>query len=165
MRVIVFLLSCLLCIASCKNKPEPKVTDTDSTGVSDESVAISSPPYNVEYDEKTQQLNLIRSNESIEGADMEDIIRSLNKKYEDIKLDLVKAGQDTIDLKINDAKKLTQGMGSTGAEAYLAEVTFSLTELKGVKAVKIDFEEGDHAMPGVYTREDFRNLINPDKKE
>lgn len=165
MRVIAFLLSGLICIVSCKNKTEPKVTDTDSAKVSDERVIISSPPYSVEYDEKTQQLNLVRSNQSIEGADMEDIIRSLNKKYEDIKLDLVKAGQDTIDLKIDDAKKLTQGMGSAGAKAYLAEVTFSLTELKGVKAVKIDFEEGDHAMPGVYTREDFGDLINPGKKE
>ena len=165
MRTVIFLLSGLILVASCRNETESKVSDKDSTLVSDEDVVLTSPPYTVEFDEKTQGLSLIRSNESLEGADLNDIISSINKKYQDIKLNLIKAGRDTIELKIDDAKQLTQGMGSTGAEAYLAEVTYSLTELKGVKAVKIDFEEGDHAMPGTYTRADFKALIDSAKNK
>lgn len=165
MKAVIFLLSGLILVASCRNETEPKVSDKDSTLVSDEEVILTSPPYNVEFDEKTQGLSLIRSNESLKGADLNDIISSINKKYQDIKLNLVKAGRDTIELKIDDAKQLTQGMGSTGAEAYLAEVTYSLTELRGVKAIKIDFEEGDHAMPGTYTRADFKALIDSVKNK
>ena len=80
------------------------------------------------------------------------------------KLDLVKEGMDIVFVKIDDANKLTQGMGSTGAESYLAELTFSLTELKGIKAVNVNFQEGDHAMPGVYTRDDFKDLLAPKGK-
>ncbi|MEJ6982163.1 hypothetical protein WG906_16960 [Pedobacter sp. P351] len=165
MRAVIFLLSGLILVASCRNETEPKISDKDITLVSDKDGSLASPPYNVEFNEKTQRLSLIRSNESLEGADLNAIISSINKKYQDIKLNLVKAGRDTIELKIDDARQLTQGMGSTGAEAYLAEVTYSLTELKGVKAVKIDFEEGDHAMPGTFTRADFKALTDSAKSK
>jgi len=164
MKVIVFILVAVVCFSSCRNETDSKVNDRDSlsTATSIESTeGISDPLYTVEYDEKTQGLNLVRGDETITGVDAADVVRVMNKKYEGIKLDLVDSGKDTIAVKIDDATKLSQGMGSMGAEAYLAELTFSMTELEGVKAVKIDFEEGDHAMPGVYTRADFKDLIKP----
>jgi hypothetical protein len=164
MRVFIFIFLGSVLLFACRNEREPSVSDADSTADS-RSEKISSPPYSVEVDEETQNLSLVRSNEDLEGAGVNDIIGSINKKYKDIELDLVKEGKDTISLKIDDARKLTQSMGSAGAEAYLAELTFSLTELKGIKAVKIDFEEGDHAMPGVYTRDDFKTLADPAKKK
>ena len=159
MKYINYVFFLLVLFISCRN--EIKVTDqeTADTVLADSSAEITVLPYSVEYDEKTQALNLVRNKENIGNMDAADVIRVLNEKYQDIKLDLINARTDTIQVKIDDARKLTQGMGTTGAEAYLAELTFSFTELKGVNAVKVDFEEGDHAMPGVYTRRDFKSLI------
>lgn len=88
------------------------------------------------------------------------IINLLNQKYEGIiELDFLKQSHDTVFVAIPDAQYLTQSMGTTGAFGYLSEVTYSLTEVPGVSAVGIQFEEGDHASPGVYTRKDFSNKI------
>jgi len=48
-------------------------------------------------------------------------------------------------------------MGSTGAEEFLAAATFTLTEYDNIKAVNFIFEGGDHAEPGIYSRETFLN--------
>ncbi|MFD2162543.1 hypothetical protein ACFSJU_09065 [Paradesertivirga mongoliensis] len=160
MRRIVYVLLAYVLVVSCSNESENKVTDQDvaDTVVEDAPAPINAPPYAVEYDQETQDLNLVRSKENIGKADVDDMLRVINAKYEGIKLDLISSKTDTVNLRIADASKLTQEMGSAGAEAYLAEVTFSLTELPGIKAIKVEFEEGDHAMPGVYTREDFKNV-------
>lgn len=50
-------------------------------------------------------------------------------------------------------------MGTTGAQAYLAELTYSMTEVPTVKYVNFDFQEGDHASPGVYQKIDFENKL------
>jgi hypothetical protein len=72
-----------------------------------------------------------------------------------IKLDYVKSSGDTIYIRIADANYLTQQMGSSGAEAYLAELVYNCTEIPGIRYVNLAFEEGDHAQPGTYKREDF----------
>ena len=161
MKYISRFFFLFILFASCQNETNPNATDqeTSDSVATDSSAEMTVSPYEVEYDETTHALNLVRNKENIGDSDAADVIRVLNKKYRDIKLDLVKAGTDTLEVKIDEASTLTQGMGSTGAEAYLAELTYSFTELKGVKAVKIDFEEGDHAMPGVYTRDDFKSLL------
>jgi len=53
------------------------------------------------------------------------------------------------------AEHLTQRMGSTGAEHFLATATFTLIEYDSIKFVNFIFEEGDHAKPGLYSRESF----------
>ena len=76
-------------------------------------------------------------------------------KANKIHLDFVKISLDTIYVKINNSMFLTQQMGTTGADEYMSVTTFSLTELKGIKYVDYDFEEGDHANPGTYSRQDY----------
>lgn len=78
-----------------------------------------------------------------------------NKTSHKIHLDLIKISNDTIYLKINDSFFLTESIGTTGAMLYLAGVTYNLTELKKIKYVNLDFEEGDHAVPGTYSRNSF----------
>ncbi|MBC8052097.1 MAG: hypothetical protein H7Y13_03460 [Sphingobacteriaceae bacterium] len=157
MKSIYCMLILSVFALACSNEREVKTDAADTLEIKNSS-QITTSPYSVEYDENTQNLSLIKSRENAMDASVADIIRVLNQKYEGIKLDLVNEGTDTVEVKIDDASKLNQQMGTAGAEAYLAELTFSFTELKGVKAVKIDFEEGDHAMPGVYSRDDFNNL-------
>ena len=62
-------------------------------------------------------------------------------------------------VKIFDSGRLTQGLGSTGAKEYLAQVTFSLTSVPGIHSVEFDFEEGDHAAPGTYERQRFVEML------
>ncbi|MEO6894444.1 MAG: hypothetical protein ABI136_05360, partial [Ginsengibacter sp.] len=61
-------------------------------------------------------------------------------------------------VKIPDSQKLTNQIGDTGAENFLASATFTLTEMPGIHFVYIDMQTGDHAEPGVYSRDDFKNL-------
>lgn len=86
------------------------------------------------------------------------IIQKLNKLYPEIRLRFIKISNDSIFVTIKESKYLTQQMGSSGAEAYLAEVTYNLTELKDINFVTMRFKEGDHASPGTYTRTDFIEL-------
>ena len=58
-------------------------------------------------------------------------------------------------IEVQNDDYLTERMGSTGAEEYLAAATFTLTEYKGIQSVHFLFEEGDHAVPGIYSRESF----------
>jgi len=86
------------------------------------------------------------------------LVELINSNYPDIHLDLVKISHDTIYVKIPDSKKLANDIGDTGAENYLASATFTLTELKGIKFVNITMQPGNHAEPGVYSRDDFKRL-------
>ena len=73
------------------------------------------------------------------------------------KVNLLNIKNDEASVEVVNAEYLTEKMGSSGAQAYLASVTFTLTEDPRIKKVKFFFQEGDHAMPGTYTRKDFTN--------
>lgn len=89
------------------------------------------------------------------------MIGRLNSLYPEIKLEFLKTSGDSIFLKISKSNYLTQKMGTSGAEAYLGEVTYNLTELRNVNFVDIRFKEGDHASPGTYSRVDFVHTKEP----
>jgi len=92
------------------------------------------------------------SEDSLTAASM---IGMLNDQYPDVQISLTKISRDSIFIRIKNSTHLTQQMGSSGAEAYLAEVTYNLTELMGISFVNLQFKEGDHAAPGTYSRTDF----------
>ena len=83
------------------------------------------------------------------------MIKYLNNINPFVKLKYTKTSNDTLYIKIPDANYLTQQMGSTGPTMYFAGAVYNLTEIPGIKYVNFDFEEGDHAMPGVLHRESF----------
>jgi hypothetical protein len=62
---------------------------------------------------------------------------------------------DTLTVRIDEAGILTQQMGTYGADEFLKILTNALTEPDSIQYIKMDFEEGDHAVPGVYSRSDF----------
>jgi len=74
-----------------------------------------------------------------------------------VQLAFVKTSGDTVYLKIPDPMYLTQQMGSSGPTIYLAQAVYSLTEVPGIKYVNLDFEEGDHASPGTFNRDSFKD--------
>ena len=85
------------------------------------------------------------------------IIDYINASDSSIHIELVKISNDTIFLKIPDAMHLTQQMGSTGPSIYLASLVYNFTELPGITHVNLDFEEGDHAAPGTFNRDSFKD--------
>ena len=85
------------------------------------------------------------------------LIKGLNEYYADVFLEKVKQSGDTLYTSIKESNYLTQQMGSTGAEVYLADVILNLTAVPGVKHVHIDMQAGDHAQPGTWSADDFKN--------
>ena len=148
MRLSIYSSVLLLFIVSCSNnKPEEAETPVaeiylweaglnDSTGLLQMKKIISPV---------VDSLSVISVTGYINGEDS------------NIQLEYVKTSGDTVFLKIPDAEYLTQRMGSSGPTMYLAGVVYNFTEIPGIKYVNLDFEEGDHAQPGTYSRENFSN--------
>jgi hypothetical protein len=83
------------------------------------------------------------------------IIQLMNDLYPDIHLVFKKTSNDSIFISIPKSTYLTEQTGSSGADAYLAELTYNLTEIKGINFIDVRFKKGDHAEPGTYSRTDF----------
>lgn len=84
----------------------------------------------------------------------EKLVALLNQQFGDrMRLEFSRLSGDTFYVRIPESTVLTQQMGTTGAAGYLMTATFTLTELNGVNHINFDFEEGDHARPGVYSRQ------------
>ncbi len=85
------------------------------------------------------------------------VITFQNTVYPNVQLEFAKTSGDTIFVKIPFSTFLTQQMGSSGASTYVASAVYNLTEIPGVRFVNFDFERGDHASPGTYSRNSFNN--------
>jgi len=127
----------------------------------------------VEYDTNAGKDLLVRGGKvkALQG-DINKMIIALNKAtleaegsnaqkegvpLEPPKMRLQSVAEGIAHIEIIDAEYLTQRMGTSGAQNYLASTTYSLTETPGVRAVDFIFPVGDHAAPGVYTRESFKD--------
>ncbi len=86
------------------------------------------------------------------------LVDSLNNIFPDMQLVFRKIGHDTLYARIPQSMRLTDNIGDTGAENYLATVVYNLTELPGIKYVNLFFLPGNHAEPGVYSRDDFKKM-------
>ena len=148
-------------IISCNTKKsDDEVVGSDSlinVNKPDSAVVIQDSHYfwSSELDQKN---GLVMKKEVPVNADSLNaayMINRLNEIYPEIRLEFIKASNDSIFLKVAKSNYLTKQMGSSGAEAYLAAVTYNMSELKGITYVDIRFKEGDHASPGTYTRTDF----------
>lgn len=68
------------------------------------------------------------------------------------KLKLVKISADTVYLTVINDWTLTQSMGTTGAEDYIVKSGILLLEIEGVNYVDYNFNMGDHAYPGTFSK-------------
>lgn len=68
------------------------------------------------------------------------------------KLKLVKISADTVYLTVINDFYLTQSMGTTGAEEFIVKSGISLLEINGINYVDYNFNMGDHAYPGTFSR-------------
>lgn len=164
-KLTAFLLLIPVLWISCTNdRKSDKQAETEKAIEPKETASAESEkllvlPWTAVYNPQTQQLELKHNEASNAGnLTIQDMIDAINLKYPETKLYKTSQQNDTLSVTINDASFLTQQSGTTGAEAYLAEATFALTELQGIKAVNFHFQEGDHAAPKTYTRESFKGF-------
>ncbi|MEJ2306217.1 MAG: hypothetical protein P8Y62_02900 [candidate division WOR-3 bacterium] len=68
------------------------------------------------------------------------------------KLKLIEVSSDTAYLEVINSYYLTQSMGSAGAEEYITKSGISILEIEGINYVDFNFEMGDHAYPGTFSK-------------
>ncbi len=159
MKTILITFGIIFLIISCNTKQQEdrEINETDEKNeigsersvVYDSSEAIWSYDYNQQTEEfEIKQLRSV-DRDALTGEAVEKII---NKTWPRVQIKFVRTSNDTAFISIPDSQVLTQQMGSAGAESFMISTTYSFTELKGINHVSFDFEEGDHAIPGVYER-------------
>jgi hypothetical protein len=132
------------------------VDTEEKTEIRSQSSVVYDPSdalWRYDYNEQTQEFAIkqLRSfdRDTLTGQTIEGI---LNTSWPRIQIKFLRTSNDTAFVSIPDSKVLTQQMGTAGAESYMISTTYSLTELEGINHVSFAFEEGDHAIPGVYNR-------------
>jgi len=158
LKQLLFLLGLFSFLTSCDNSN--KIADDTKSesykNTNKDSFSIWVYDYKTEIPVKNREINF----DSLTPSKLVDYINT-NNGQDRIQLDLIKISNDTIYLKIKESTFLTQQMGTSGADEYMSVTTFTLTELKGVRYVNLDFEEGDHASPGTYSRQYYIDRNKP----
>jgi len=151
----------IVSMAACGNNPEQReVTDLSNAGttiVEDTETTLPALPYVAVFDETSDKLKAEKNPDfDLSTLSLERITGTLIGLHPEICPEVEQVSNDTVYIRIIDARHLTQRMGSSGALMYLLEATYAYTELPGIRAVHFSFEEGDHAIPGTYTRARFQ---------
>lgn len=151
----------LFLITSCQLGDQKEAVTTPSKTLHEPSDATESDglPYTLQYNTENNRFKIIE-NKAIHPTKEEEVVLALNTKYPDIKIEVEKKSNDTLFVRIPDANNLTQSIGITGATSYLIEATYGFTSINGIHVVNYSFTEGDHALPGPYTRESFHEFFN-----
>lgn len=159
MKKYIYFIGALVFAASCDTKDKKQEpTTVDSVGTVIDSAGLHADSHYfwaADFDGKNGLLMKRVRPVSKDSLTTQNVIGMLNEIYPDIPLELVKTSHDSIFIRIVKSNYLTQQTGSSGAEAYLAEATYNLTEISGVNFVNFQFKQGDHATPGTYSRTDF----------
>ena len=172
MKKIIFpciiILSALIgCHSDSTDGGNPEVITEDTVHdqvydvAADSAVVIKNSPniWTADFEPATNTFTFHKpTNANLATLSANELVASINNNWDSVHLNLIKVSHDTVYVTIPNSQKLTQGLGSTGAENYMATTTFSLTEMKGIKYVNYDFKMGDHAEPGVYSRADFKDF-------
>jgi len=152
MKNYIIPIAVLLLLLGCNNKAEQPTTGEDSLE------AEANYSWEATLNDSSGRLEMKKLEAS--GPDSltpSAVIRFINNNYPNIKLEMVKTSGDTIYLRIPEATYLTQQMGSSGPTMYFAMAVYNLTEIPGIRFANFDFEEGDHAQPDTFTRENFKD--------
>lgn len=164
--LITWIFCALFSLLSCRtdqksDESAQSTTDTDVQIGKDSAETISPPalPFIAEYNEVTDQFEINPNPDLKHAESLEAIQAALHRKYPDIPLAIDHVSHDTLHVKIDDAMYLTQSMGTSGATAFLAEATYGFTEIENINVVDFEFKEGDHAVPGPYTRTSFGEFL------
>lgn len=156
-KLFFFFLSTIILISCGTNKAD---TPVDNEGLTDSVTFASGVNYSwqASLNDSSGRIEMIKTPSDVAGPFLpENIIASINQRNPEVQLEFIRTSSDTVYAKISDATYLTQQMGSAGPSLYFSSVIYSLTEVPHIHYVNIDFKEGDHAEPGTFSRDDFKN--------
>ncbi len=88
-----------------------------------------------------------------------ELIEILNMRPCKCKIDYVEITGDTLTIRILEDEYLTEQMGTSGADSYMAETVYTLTENDLIHFVRFKMDYGSHASPGLYCRKDYEQMI------
>lgn len=134
----------------CKNNGEKKKEAA-------EEITVAGDLWKFDYDSASNDMVIVslRPFEK-DTLQTKTVIDFLNSQHPDVLVEYIKTSNDTIFVKVNNSNILTQNMGSEGADFYIKSATYLLSDLKDIHYVSFDFPEGDHAIPGVYKKQDWQ---------
>jgi hypothetical protein len=143
---------------SLKSKEDKAALQSKNTSVYDSSEAIFKYSFNQQSESfEIKQMRPV-NNDTLSGEILEKIT---NKTWPKVQVKYNGTSNDTAFVSIPFSTVLTQQMGSAGAESFMVSTTWTFTLLKGIQYISFDFAVGDHAMPGVYSRDSWE--INKNK--
>ncbi len=160
MQKSILLFAIILITVSCNNNSSGPDIDNDSL-ISDEPNLLPEEKliWITVYDSARNEFVLHQQRKpDPEELTADSLIEDINAAWPDVQLVFRKISGDTLFVVIPDSDHLTQQMGSSGSSDYIATVTYSLTELKGIRFVSYDFKGGDHLGPGTFSRESFKGF-------
>ncbi|MDQ3279287.1 MAG: hypothetical protein M3Q06_13240 [Bacteroidota bacterium] len=153
----------LALLFSCSNNAGNKISANDSSETGSETLQeneLADAPndkdqfyvWEVDSDKKT-----LTKNPALHPSfySVDTLLMGLNERYPQVQLEKKRLSNDTLYTEIRNATYLTEQMGSAGSEQYIAQAVLNLTTAKGINFVRIDFEEGSHAAPDVWSRKSF----------
>lgn len=146
---------------SCQNESRHNASealqeDPASEIAADIGAPLPALPYIAVFDDESEQLQAQKNPDfDRTSLTLDALTLALRTNYPEIGLEVDRISNDTLFVRIADASYLTQQMGSSGAQVYIMETTYAYTELPNIDVVHFDFAEGDHAIPGDYTRHSF----------
>jgi hypothetical protein len=143
-----FLILISILVFSCGNNKADKQAPVEDSVVT---------RYSWEATDTGRIVLMKKEGEGPDTLSPEGVVMFLNNNFPNVQLAVVKTSGDTLFLKIPQSTYLTQQMGSSGPETYFAEAVYNLTEIPGIHYVNFDFEEGDHAQPGTFNRDSFKD--------
>lgn len=152
----------MLITLSCQNESQKSATEETQGGDPASTIAegmeapLPALPYVAVFNEESELLEAEKNpefNQTLLSVDA--MTQALRTNYPEIALEVNRVSNDTLFVQIADASYLTQQMGSSGAQIYILEATYAYTELPDITVVHFDFAEGDHAIPGNYSRGNF----------
>ena len=157
-KTILLLLSLSVLIACNNNASTDKPAD-DTLLAEEELIPEERLAWITVYDSVKNNYVLKQQRQvNAETLAPEAVISDINATWEHVKLEFKKISNDTLYVAIPQSDYLTQQMGSAGSSEYFATSTYNLTELKGIRFVNYDFKQGDHAQPGTYSRNNFKEF-------
>ena len=164
-RICNMLVSLLALSLSCNDRTVKRANEVgldDSIIVEEDWVEVEEVPplepfWVYEYDEDVQDFRLRQLRENHKGSTSSmDIEAMINNNWPNVQVEVYDRKKDTVFVAISSSAYLTQQMGTAGADAFMISTTFNFTELHQVNYVFFDFEEGDHAVPGLYSRSSWK---------
>lgn len=162
----VWLTLCVLAASACveerpassQNQKGSEPSDSDSVSAlsrsrpEDRRVGVWAP------DDQAMHIRFV---EAVETSHVRELVDAFNHRFAPsfgLRLQLQSVEGTTVHVGVSDDRRLTEQMGTTGSQMYVASLTYTLTSLAPIDRVYLDVEEGSHAQPGAYTRQVWADL-------